>query len=413
MWLPGYPGVPCENEEGRDEIPQARMKVIAFVLAHAAAIELAIKVPVGRDRISTGECTPGANCLLRDCTSPGTMGPLYDEECHGVAASYWCEVAADGKFRARQSIEDYNYNYDPVVKYNGGGQYYDAFQYYYGCSGLYGCGNGTACTAAVGEWVTGEGTSIAACEIPDPFVPVWFEVDVGDAFPLGDTLVRSNDTRHTGRHRDNFERVGTWDDKVHSFETHCSSDKKSEPFCTPDDSKCAVGQGFGCGCRLNRDISFEDKACEGDWKPIYTGLSCDDCPSEHCLRLGEYNTFTCYRPTCEGLPPDIPYHSTNRTTLTILIVVIVRVAPSHFTSPLVSRGPHPHSLSPLRYSSSPPSLAAPSAVYSAAGAPSAAASRRRRCRSHERSSRPCRGAAVRRPRSTATSPLWPLHRPTP
>ena len=132
MWLPGYPGVPCENEEGRDEIPQARMKVIAFVLAHAAAIELAIKVPVGRDRISTGECTPGANCLLRDCTSPGTMGPLYDEECPRVARRRVRLPRTASS--VRQSIEDYNYNYDPVVKYNGGGQYYDAFHIL--CSGF-------------------------------------------------------------------------------------------------------------------------------------------------------------------------------------------------------------------------------------------------------------------------------------
>ena len=39
--------------------------------------------------------------------------------------------------------------------------------------------------------------------------------------------------------------------------------------CTPDDFKCQ--SSIGWDCYTAPDLSFEERACDGDWTPIYTG----------------------------------------------------------------------------------------------------------------------------------------------
>ena len=85
--------------------------------------------------------------------------------------------------------------------------------------------------------------------------------------------------------------------------------------CTPDDSKCRSTDDRDC--YTSPDESVESRACDGDWKPIYTGEECDF--------LSSCNEFTCYSPSCENLPPDVPYHPTHRGAETFLIIVIVLV----------------------------------------------------------------------------------------
>ena len=123
-----------------------RANLLALTIAAATAVELTIKYPGGTPqgeqyaRHLTGECTAGANCLLRDCNQQGrfVVDGVEQEETPGVFDSCnpygmsYCEVAADGKFRAHQNVKDDGY------------------------------GDGSSCTA-VGEWVAGEGTSTAAC----------------------------------------------------------------------------------------------------------------------------------------------------------------------------------------------------------------------------------------------------------
>ena len=95
--------------------------------------------------------------------------------------------------------------------------------------------------------------------------------------------------------------------------------------CTPDDSKCRSTDDRDC--YTSPDESVESRACDGDWKPIYTGEECDF--------LSSCNEFTCYSPSCENLPPDVPYHPTHRGAETFLIIVIVRAAcPLHPSSRL-------------------------------------------------------------------------------
>ena len=95
--------------------------------------------------------------------------------------------------------------------------------------------------------------------------------------------------------------------------------------CTPDDSKCRSTDHRDC--YTSPDESVESRACDGDWKPIYTGEECDF--------LSSCNEFTCYSPSCENLPPDVPYHPTHRGAETFLIIVIVRAAcPLHPSSRL-------------------------------------------------------------------------------
>ena len=70
--------------------------------------------------------------------------------------------------------------------------------------------------------------------------------------------------------------------------------------CTPDDFKCQ--SSIGWDCYTAPDLSFEERACDGDWTPIYTGEECDWVG-------GPCNVFTCYPPSCKDLPADDPYHS--------------------------------------------------------------------------------------------------------
>ena len=69
--------------------------------------------------------------------------------------------------------------------------------------------------------------------------------------------------------------------------------------CTPDDFKCQ--SSIAWDCYTAPDLSIEQRACDGDWKPIYTCENCDWVG-------GPCNVFTCYPPTCEDLPADHPYH---------------------------------------------------------------------------------------------------------
>ena len=85
--------------------------------------------------------------------------------------------------------------------------------------------------------------------------------------------------------------------------------------CAPDDSKCRSTTEQDC-C-TDPDLSVESRACDGDWKPIYTGENRDF--------LFTCNVFTCYPPSCENLPPDVPYHPTNRARETFLIIALVLV----------------------------------------------------------------------------------------
>ncbi len=99
--------------------------------------------------------------------------------------------------------------------------------------------------------------------------------------------------------------------------------------CTPDDFKCQ--SSIAWDCYTAPDLSVEERACDGDWKPIYTGEECDF--------LSSCNEFSCYSPSCENLPPDVPYHPTHRGAETFLIIVIVRAAcplhpPSRLAGPL-------------------------------------------------------------------------------
>ena len=87
------------------------------------------------------------------------------------------------------------------------------------------------------------------------------------------------------------------------------------PGCKPDDSKCRSTDDRDC-C-TDPDLSVESRACDGDWKPIYTGEERDF--------LFTCNVFTCYPPSCEDLPPDVPYHPTHRARETFLIIVLVLV----------------------------------------------------------------------------------------
>jgi hypothetical protein len=89
----------------------------------------------------------------------------------------------------------------------------------------------------------------------------------------------------------------------------------SSPDCIPDDSKCRSTDDRDC-C-TDPDLSVESRACDGDWKPIYTGEERDF--------LFTCNVFTCYPPSCEDLPPDVPYHPTHRARETFLIIVLVLV----------------------------------------------------------------------------------------
>ena len=119
----------------------ARASLLAFTIASVTAIELTIKYPSYTLSHLTGECAVGANCLLRECNEQNRVvldgveqedTPDFAEYCDPYGTS-WCEVAADGRFRAHQEVKDAHATND-------------------------------ACTAA-GEWVTSEGTSIAACGV--------------------------------------------------------------------------------------------------------------------------------------------------------------------------------------------------------------------------------------------------------
>jgi len=91
--------------------------------------------------------------------------------------------------------------------------------------------------------------------------------------------------------------------------------------CTPDSTKCNSSISWDCytrDCCTDPDLSVESRACDGDWKPIYTGERCYG--SSH-----DCNVFTCYPPSCEDLPPDVPYHPTNRARETFLIIALVLV----------------------------------------------------------------------------------------
>ena len=119
----------------------ARASLLAFTIASVTAIELTIKYPRYTLSHLTGECAVGANCLLRECNEQNRVvldgveqedTPDFAEYCDPYGTS-WCEVAADGRFRAHQEVKDAHATND-------------------------------ACTAA-GEWVTSEGTSIAACGV--------------------------------------------------------------------------------------------------------------------------------------------------------------------------------------------------------------------------------------------------------
>ena len=116
----------------------------------------------------------------------------------------------------------------------------------------------------------------------------------------------------------------------------------NQPECSdgPNDGKCRSSNGWDC--YTAPDESIEERKCEGDWQPIYTGTNCDR------FGFGNCNEFTCYPPTChnEDLPADEPYHPTNRGAETTLIVIIVSATPSRLTHLLVSPGPHPPTLTP-------------------------------------------------------------------
>ena len=90
----------------------------------------------------------------------------------------------------------------------------------------------------------------------------------------------------------------------------------SPTTCTPDDFKCQ--SSIAWDCYTAPDLSIEQRACDGDWKPIYTCGECDWVG-------GPCNVFTCYPPSCEDLPPDVPYHPTHRARETFLIIVLVLV----------------------------------------------------------------------------------------
>ena len=124
----------------------ARAKFLALTIAAATAVELTIKYPGGTPlgvqyaRHLTGECAAGANCLRRECNEQNrfVVDGVEQEDCTPECVDYcdpygtsWCEVGADGRFRAHQEVKDAHATND-------------------------------ACTA-VGVWVAGEGTSTAAC----------------------------------------------------------------------------------------------------------------------------------------------------------------------------------------------------------------------------------------------------------
>ena len=95
--------------------------------------------------------------------------------------------------------------------------------------------------------------------------------------------------------------------------------------CTPNSTKC--NSSISWDCYTSQDLSVESRACDGDWKPIYTG---EDCwPYITGVYSGgvrsDCNVFTCYPPSCEDLPPDVPYHPTHRARETFLIIVLVLV----------------------------------------------------------------------------------------
>ena len=87
--------------------------------------------------------------------------------------------------------------------------------------------------------------------------------------------------------------------------------------CTPNSTKC--NSSISWDCYTSQDLSVESRACDGDWKPIYTGEYCSYFDVSDC------NVFTCYPPSCEDLPPDVPYHPTHRARETFLIIVLVLV----------------------------------------------------------------------------------------
>ena len=95
----------------------ARAIAFALTIAAAAAVELTIKYPGGTPlgvqyaRHLTGECAAGANCLLRECNEQNRFvvdgveqeeTPDFDEYCDPYGTS-WCEVGADGRFRAYEA----------------------------------------------------------------------------------------------------------------------------------------------------------------------------------------------------------------------------------------------------------------------------------------------------------------------
>ena len=96
--------------------------------------------------------------------------------------------------------------------------------------------------------------------------------------------------------------------------------------CTPNSTKCnsSISQDLRT-CYTSQDLSYESRACDGDWKPIYTGEYCRTCSLMGCRAVSGCNEYTCYPPSCEDLPPDVPYHPTNRARETFLIIALVLV----------------------------------------------------------------------------------------